>query len=382
MGRTGLIASAGLYIAGRACYITTLQSDLCQQLYRHAELTAACKTQVEARFHRWYRLLLNAVLDYCIDLGLDTVLCPTGSTIFKYRAKPLLPTLFYRIYDDPPNWLACPRTRLGHAEFWAVHLSDNAGRIVRLARRESAAACVSARGSCVFHDIEGPGDTAMSADDCDRALSSMLDRESEAGIEATYSVVGTMFRHVKPRLAAHKVRSIAFHSYNHCIGEGAQLKRVREIDLRVKGYRPPQSIITQEVTAASLTYYNFEWLLSSSQSLRTLAPLLHNGIVRIPVHLDDYPLYAQKLPLGAWINHVADLLSSPLPVVVIGLHDCYARSWMPEYPRLLEWLKSRGEVWTCDRIAEAAFLQSDGIFTLGTSGGRTSPYEAATRATP
>lgn len=222
----------------------------------------------------------------------------------------------------------------------------------------------------------------MSADDCDRALSSMLDRESEVGIEATCSVVGIMFRHVKPRLDAYKVKSIAFHSYNHCIGEGAQLKRIREIDLRVKGYRPPQSIITQEVTTASLTYYNFEWLLSSSQSLRTLAPSLYNGIVRIPVHLDDYPLYAQKLSLSAWMNHVAELLKSPLPVVVIGLHDCYARIWMPEYPRLLGCLKSRGEVWTCDRIAEAAFLQSDGIDMLGSCGGQASPYEAVARATP
>src|SRR5262249_53563039 len=45
-GQRGLVAAGGLWIHNGAATITSLQSDLCQQLYRHPTLKASCKTRI------------------------------------------------------------------------------------------------------------------------------------------------------------------------------------------------------------------------------------------------------------------------------------------------------------------------------------------------
>ena len=44
LGVKGLIAAAGLWIRDSEATITTVQSDVCQQLYRHVDLKRAHKT--------------------------------------------------------------------------------------------------------------------------------------------------------------------------------------------------------------------------------------------------------------------------------------------------------------------------------------------------
>jgi hypothetical protein len=71
LGQNGLIAAAGLWIKESTVTISTLQSDLCQQLYRQPEVRSSCKTQVETHFKYWYAILPNAVFDFmprCPDL--------------------------------------------------------------------------------------------------------------------------------------------------------------------------------------------------------------------------------------------------------------------------------------------------------------------------
>src|SRR5262245_12968127 len=48
-GRKGLVAAAGLYEQDGGLYVTLMQSDLCQQIYRHAALRQSCKTRVDNR---------------------------------------------------------------------------------------------------------------------------------------------------------------------------------------------------------------------------------------------------------------------------------------------------------------------------------------------
>jgi hypothetical protein len=51
LGQIGLIAAAGLWFRDSVATISTLQSDLCQQLYRHSALKHLCKTQVDTHFN-------------------------------------------------------------------------------------------------------------------------------------------------------------------------------------------------------------------------------------------------------------------------------------------------------------------------------------------
>ena len=169
------------------------------------------------------------------------------------------------------------------------------------------------------------------------------------GVRATYSVLGTLWREKAPLIAAHDDHAVAFHSFDHRCEDLSQLARVRRVDLQVKGYRPPRSVITAEVTDYTLAYWNFEWLLSSARSLGCSEPRLENGIVKIPIQLDDWGLHTGEQTVAQWMQRL-DALVAAHDFVAIGLHDCYARHWLDGYGELLEQLKGAGELWTCDQV--------------------------------
>lgn len=358
MGLKGLIASAGLYLDGvDDAFVMFLQSDLCQQLFRHAELRAQCRTQVDSRFGHWYQLLLNAVLDFCVDRGVKVLYSPTCGTILHFNVKSVQAQLFSRVYDDAPRRFNCDLCIAGGAEYWRIPIADNLARIARHSRKAPVNAPPPS-GVCIFHDIEEDVDTDVSKGDCNRWFLDLLRMEREASVPATYSILGSLFKDKMPHLMAHGVRSLAFHSYDHNAHGTSQLPRLRKVDLQVRGYRPPQSRITSEITDYGLSFYNFEWLLSSARSLCSPHVHLENGIVKIPVHLDDYLLHTGRLTLEQWDEALFQLLDR-VPLVVIGLHDCYASKWINSYDKLLERLQSRRRFLTCDQIADAAFLASD-----------------------
>ena len=143
--------------------------------------------------------------------------------------------------------------------------------------------------------------------------------------------------------------ALAFHSYDHKVGDPTQLARTREVDLQVKGYRPPQSKITADLSDYTLAYWNFEWLLSSASSFRFPEPRIENGIVKIPVHLDDWPLHTGALTRAQWMARLRDEIAKR-DILVISLHDCYARQWIDWYPDLLTELQGLGELWTCEQV--------------------------------
>src|SRR5678816_4931369 len=78
-----------------------------------------------------------------------------------------------------------------------------------------------------------------------------------------------------------------------------QLSRCRLVDRRVRGFRPPQSRITAEWDDFNLVYRNFEWCGTSSQELGSL-PALRDHLVKIPIKLDDFPLFKSAMPFSEW----------------------------------------------------------------------------------
>jgi hypothetical protein len=95
----------------------------------------------------------------------------------------------------------------------------------------------------------------------------------------------------------------------------------------VRGYRPPQSRITDELSDYNLARLNFEWFASSAGSLGHSKCVLRNGIVRIPIHMDDYALSTGQMSYEDWERGVLEIAHSKR-FLAVGLHDCYGRYWL------------------------------------------------------
>ncbi len=357
-GRKGLIAATGLVIEGRSAVVTYLQSDICQQIYRSPGLKRAASAKLDTRFRYWYRMLFNAILDFAWDRGLDTIHSPTADHIVGATKKRIDPGLFSRIYDSVGDQYVCRRDVVGRAEYWTVALRDNHDRIARLRSSPAPETAGSDRKIiCICHDIESNIDTNVSETECRDALDRMLAIERAHGVRTTYQVLGRLFRDVAPIIAASDSHALAFHSYDHQIGDPSQLARTREVDLQVKGYRPPQSKITADLSDYILAYWNFEWLLSSAWTFQFSVPRVENGIVKIPVHLDDWPLHSGALTRTQWMARLRAEIQRR-DVVAVSLHDCYARRWLDWYPELLTELKGLGDLWTCEQMVNRERFRS------------------------
>lgn len=363
-GNKGLIAAAGLFIEGQTAFVTYLQSDLCQQIYRSATLKRAASAKLDRRFGYWYLVLFNAILDFACDRGLETVYSPTSQSIAAATTKHIVPALFDKIYGSVGERYECRREVIGRAEYWRVGLASNEQRIARLNEHDGHAGEAGAVGPetsrkviCICHDIEEDADTAIAPEECREALDKMLAIERAHGVFTTYSVLGRLFRDKAPVILCSGSHSLAFHSYDHQIGGHTQLAQVRQVDLQVRGYRPPQSKITKELSDYALGARDFEWLLSSARSLNLEQPAIERGIVKIPVHLDDWPMQSGAMTREQWIERLRDEIRTR-DFVAVGLHDCYARHWIDWYPELLEELKQLGELWTCDQVVNRERFRS------------------------
>lgn len=359
-GRPGLVAAAGLFVEGGRATVSTMQSDLCQQLYRQKAFKAACKTRAEAHFKHWYVLLFNAVLDFCLDAGVAELYSPTGSQVVRTTQKPVADELFLRIYDHPATRYRCTRETVRGADYWKLSIAGNAAEIDRLAPAAGEApAPVAGPAIAIFHDIEEDIDTPVSVAECEKHLAAMLETERRFGVAATYSVVGNLISKKRSQILASNARhAIGFHSYDHDKRSRNHLARCREVDLRVRGYRPPGSRMTSELSDRKLTYLNFEWLASSASSIRLASCRLESGLVKIPIHLDDNPLHTGVMDYRGWEAQLLEAVRSQ-SFVAFGLHDCYGAHWLPHYPALLESLGSMGKFVTADDICNSFFLDGE-----------------------
>lgn len=365
-GLPGQVACANVLReeGGRALRCYLMISDLVQRISR----APAHRTQVDNRFKGWARLLLNAILAHAQENGIETVYVAKSELVLRHtdpKRNPQAP-LYQRIYDDP----ACELGAEAEGEWWRLRVDRLGGRIATLER--AVAADRWPKTVCLLHDTErGLGHRsadpafAVRADaEAPAALARMLAVEASAGVRATYSVVGQLLQEVRPAIEAGG-HAIAFHSFDHLLpGEpgapsgadgGEQLAACRRVDYRIKGYRPPQSKILPGLSDAGLAYQNFEWLASSQFSLSAADPAMVNGIVKIPVHVDDFPLYRHGVSADEWEREVLDLVERR-DFAVIGLHDCYAHLWLDGLEGLLRQLKSRAQLITLDEVAARVTL--------------------------
>jgi hypothetical protein len=130
------------------------------------------------------------------------------------------------------------------------------------------------------------------------------------------------------------------------------------VDYRIRGYRPPQSKWTAELTEERLCFHNFEWLATSQYALGGCrAPVLDRRIVKIPIAMDDFALYRDRLPYPAWEAKVLEAVKRE-SFTAISLHDCYGDFWLAHYSRLLATLRSLGTLRTFDEVADIAIVSA------------------------
>lgn len=379
-GRPGQIATANLVLRRRAVYTTLHLSDLVQRISRRREH----KTQVETRFAGWAQMLLNGALSFALEHGVRTVMTPTAALAIANTdpSRTVGPELYERIYDRAVAGLFPEAVRKDG--WWRIRVSGD--RVVVPERRTEP--LPGGRVVCMCHDIErGYGHEQSDPEFADAAhrtspasLERMLKVEADAGVRATYNVVGMMLDEVREPIE-HGGHALAFHSYDHVAAEPpsarswlsalvrqprapgplevAELYECRAVDYRLKGYRPPQSHIGPGLSDTNLLFHNFEWLASSPASLGTRRPAMANGIVRLPVAIDDFDLHRGLIGYRRWEDTVVAALESH-EFGAVCLHDCYAPNWLEHYPRLLERLAGLGRVATMDEVAAELTLAAAG----------------------
>lgn len=358
-GMKGLIGAAGLHIQDvETAFVTLIQSDLMQQIHRAGALRRY-KSMLENQFRTWPRITLDAVLNAACRCGLRRVFVPTAQTVASLLRGQVNPRLFQRIYDEPAAGLSpVPQRHNGH-DYWRIDLSPST--MNRAGRYEPERPDSGSRGRprvCLLHDIEEDIDTPVPSAECRLNLERMLAAERRRGIKGTYNILGTIY----PRAAPPILRDghdIGFHSFDHDPGDTGQLPRVREVDLQVKGYRPPQSRITGELTASNLAYWNFEWLVSSARSLSTADCFVDRDVAHIPVDIDDYALHTGRLTYSQWREHILAAIGSR-DFYAFSVHDCYADAWIESYDELLDAISHIAEFRTCDEISGELFIERAG----------------------
>jgi len=376
-GKKGQIATANVVLEEDKLYSMVHQSDLVQRISRRRDL----KTQIENRFKGWNHLLLNSILSFAVEREIKAVYLPTADLALRNTDpnRSVGREMFERIYDRAVH-------QLYHAErisdWWVVDILRNRERIVVPAKRTHDAP--SAKTICLSHDVErghghqevDPGFARSANRESPAHLKEMLEMEADMNVKATYNVVGSILPEVRGDIEGGG-HCIGFHSFDHQVEKTSrfvkwyhklrrpiepqeQLPRCRDVDYRIKGYRPPQSRITPELNDENLCFHNFEWFASSTYSLGMLAaPDLKNRLVRLPILFDDFDLYRRKMNYPEWEREAIRQIEQN-QFVAFSMHDCYAHFWLPHYKRFLETLTSLGQLKTFDEVAgEVVFRHSE-----------------------
>lgn len=355
LGLPGQVASANVVLEGGRAWSYVHQSDLVQRIGRRRE----CKTRVDSRFGSWPKLLVNALLEFAQRHDARELRVATSTLAMTHTdpARNVEPELFERTYDRSLRRLAGVREEDG---WWVIDVEANGDRVVAGERREDPVP-MPERVVCLCHDIErglGHCDVdpafAEAADaEAPAALEAMLAAERAAGVRATYNVVGVLMDELRGRIEPDG-HAVAFHSYDHGASP-EQLESCRAIDYRLKGYRPPRSVIGADLSDERLAGHNFEWVASSEYSLGIDRPCLSNRLAWIPVHLDDFVMHDRGVPYEDWERVALERVESQR-VTVLSLHDCYGGHWLPGYGALLERLSERARLWTVDELAARVTL--------------------------
>jgi hypothetical protein len=348
LGLPGHVAVADLFVDGSRLYTTARFSDLVQRIPRRRDL----KTRVERVFRGWDQMLLNGIVHFAVRRRLREIWFPTAELALENtdRNRNPKPALFERLYQS--HLARFHPRREGRA--WVVDVREAGRMMVAPTPREEP--CELGKTVCIVHDTErgfgyralDPQFAARADLEAPHALQRMLALEARLGVNATYSVVGCFLAEVRAAIesAGH---SLAFHSYDHS-SKGDQLYLCRCVDYRLPGYRPPQSRLTRALADDRLAFHNFEWLASSESSFGFSAPRIENGVVKLPIRLDDHALYTRELDYNLWWERLSSVIQQHA-FVAFGLHDCYAPLWLDHYPEMLARLQDSAALRRLDDIA-------------------------------
>jgi len=355
-GIPGQVAYGTFVRAGPTLHALSYVSDVAQRISRRPDV----RSRIENRFSGWPDVLVNAGLRLAHRLGCSSFLSPCASLVQRFTdpSRDVRPELFERVYDRTLSRGIGARLE---GDWWVVELVDLADRL--LSEHEVRSALPQRRRICVFHDIErGAGhrrvdpEFARHADEVSRRhLTTMLEHERARGVRSTYNVVGQLLDETRQEIERGG-HTIAFHSFDHSKRKG-QLPRCREVDYRIRGYRPPQSRLTRELTESNLAWYNFDWLAVAESELGESVPFLERGVAKIPILTDDYELYRQGTEFTNWAGKTLRAVEAR-DFAAIGLHDCYGDFWTPAYGGFLEELLSLGELVTIDDVANELFVSA------------------------
>lgn len=349
-GLPGQIATANLIWRGDQLYSNVHQADLIQRASR----IPAHRTRLQNRFKGWNYMLLNAILNFAVEHSVQSVHTPTAEWALRHTdpSRNVQRALFERIYDQQPQAIFRAE-RAGN--WWEIDVQENRHRLIRPEPKTETPPQETI--ICLCHDIE----RGLGHLDCNPSFAQIADRNSAANlaemlriertlaVRATYNVVGQLVPDLRGPIEA-AGHCLAFHSYDHQDFEhGGQLAPCRNIDYRLKGYRPPQSKMTAELSDDNLCYYNFEWLASSSYSLGIDTPRMGNRLVKIPIAFDDYELYRSGLDWDTWERQALAAIEQN-DFVAFSLHDCYGQFWLPHYERFLAKVSALGSLKTMNEV--------------------------------
>jgi hypothetical protein len=354
LGLPGHVAAANLIVKGRTLLTTARFSDIVQRISRHR----AHLTRVEKRFRGWDHMLLNGILNFAVEHDLKTICFPTARVAMADTDpdRSVQPPLFERIYDHDVLERFDAEQRGG---YWVVDVARNRHRLVRPAAGHER--LPSERTICITHDIErelghvavAPQFAAIAARTSRQQLPRILELEERRGIRGTYNVVGCLMNEVRADIERCG-NEVAFHSHDHTDHQN-QIGLCRRLDYRIKGYRPPNSRVTAELTDDYLAFHNFEWLASSPRSIGTDDPALRAGIARIPIRFDEFPLYKLGTSFEAWEREALRVIREN-EFTAFGLHDCYAQYWLDRFDEFLAKVQDLGRTETVGEVANRVAL--------------------------
>lgn len=179
----------------------------------------------------------------------------------------------------------------------------------------------------LYHDIEQDIDSAAEPEECRRLVTEFLALEARYRVPVTYNVVGKLFREQPDliRWIADAGQEVAFHSYHHqptwqSAYYADEVARCRRVSPDPKGYRSPRSDWNQS-TLISAWDNGFLW--NAEYGPEGSPHFIHEGLVRLPIAADDWPLHTGTLTPQGWVDDFCGRLDGP-GYFGFGAHDSVA----------------------------------------------------------
>lgn len=358
LGRRGHVAFAILYFVDDDIIVLNLVSDIVQRQNR----SPSARTRIERRFGGWPKLLMHATLAFAQSSGRRRVISPRaslalGMTDAKRSAKR---ALFDRVYD-------CQAVSRFHARpgdvWWAIDVKMNQDRIMA-PRQVDLDPAFGEPTICILHDVErGAGHRDLEPEFASRAdalapayLEQILEHEDRMGAVSTLAIVGRYFD--KLPQAVRESKHLAFHGFDHWLDVDpdnassvlGDLARCRKLCPRVTGFHLPRSQVGLGLRNCDLVAEDFRWIAAGARQLDIEKPVLRDGVVEVPVHVDDFDLHRRRIEPAAWMKEVETMIHRQ-SFSCIGLHDCYADHWLERFPDWLMRWSDKCQFTTLDQIA-------------------------------